>query len=161
ECPPDPVTVPIGAPVWNTRTYVLDHALRPVAPGAVGELYLSGVQLARGYLGQAPLTAERFVADPFHTGERMYRTGDLARWQLGDTRRGVLEYLGRTDFQVKIRGLRIELGEIEAALLDDERIARAVCIAHATPAGDQLAAYVVVRGDEELDTAELRARLAR
>ncbi|WP_280458275.1 non-ribosomal peptide synthetase, partial [Nocardia carnea] len=163
ECPPDPVAVPIGSPVWNTRTYVLDHALRPVAPGAVGELYLSGVQLARGYLGQAPLTAERFVADPFRPGARMYRTGDLARWQLAspDTRRGVLEYLGRTDFQVKIRGLRIELGEIEAALLDDERIARAVCIAHATPAGDQLAAYVVVRGDEALDTTELRAGLAR
>ena len=161
ECSPDPVTVPIGSPVWNTRTYVLDNALRPVAPGAVGELYLSGVQLARGYLGQAPLTAERFVADPFHAGERMYRTGDLARWQLGDTRRGVLEYLGRTDFQVKIRGLRIELGEIEAALLGDERIARAVCIAQATPAGDQLAAYVVVRGDEPLETAELRTRLVR
>ncbi|WP_280406836.1 non-ribosomal peptide synthetase [Nocardia carnea] len=163
ECPPDPVTVPIGAPVWNTRTYVLDSALRPVPPGAVGELYLSGVQLARGYLGQAPLTAERFVADPFHPGERMYRTGDLARWQLGGAkaRQGVLEYLGRTDFQVKIRGLRIELGEIEAALLDDERIARAVCIARATPAGDQLAAYVVVRGDAQLDTAALRARLAR
>ncbi|MEU1980659.1 amino acid adenylation domain-containing protein [Nocardia sp. NPDC019395] len=163
ECPPDPATVPIGAPVWNTRTYVLDDALRPVPPGAVGELYLSGVQLARGYFGQAPLTAERFVADPFTPGMRMYRTGDLARWQIdgGTARQGVLEYLGRTDFQVKIRGLRIELGEIESAMLADERIARAVCIAHATPAGDQLAAYVVVRGEAGLDTVELRARLAR
>ncbi|MFI5717273.1 amino acid adenylation domain-containing protein [Nocardia sp. NPDC051750] len=163
QCPPDPATVPIGAPVWNTRTYVLDSTLRPVPPGAVGELYLSGVQLARGYLGQAPLTAERFVADPFTPGMRMYRTGDLARWQVdgGTARQGVLEYLGRTDFQVKIRGLRIELGEIEAALLDDERIARAVCIAHATPAGDQLAAYVVVRGEDGLDTADMRAWLAR
>ncbi|WP_459546791.1 amino acid adenylation domain-containing protein [Nocardia sp. X0981] len=162
-CPPDADVVPIGSPVWNTRTYVLDAALRPVPPGAVGELYLSGVQLARGYLGQAPLTAERFVADPFTAGARMYRTGDLARWRVGtrDTRQGVLEYLGRTDFQVKIRGLRIELGEIEAALLADDRITRAVCIAHSTPTGDQLAAYVVARGDTELDTDSLRTRLAR
>ncbi|WP_328396641.1 non-ribosomal peptide synthetase [Nocardia sp. NBC_00416] len=162
-CPPDPDAVPIGSPVWNTRTYVLDAALRPVAPGAVGELYLSGVQLARGYSGQAALTAERFVADPFTPGARMYRTGDLARWRLGvaDTEQGVLEYLGRTDFQVKIRGLRIELGEIESALLADETIARAVCVAHTTPAGDQLAAYVVARGAAVVDTDAVRARLAR
>ncbi|MGW1738536.1 amino acid adenylation domain-containing protein [Nocardia sp. NPDC001965] len=163
HCPAETDVVPIGSPVWNTRTYVLDAALRPVAPGAVGELYLSGVQLARGYLGQAPLTAERFVADPFTPGARMYRTGDLARWRLGsaDSGRGVLEYLGRTDFQVKIRGLRIELGEIESALLADTRIARAVCVAHRASAGDQLAAYVVVRGGTDLDPAEIRAFLAR
>ncbi|MFI2230466.1 amino acid adenylation domain-containing protein [Nocardia testacea] len=163
HCPPNPESVPIGSPVWNTRTYVLDAALRPVAPGAVGELYLAGVQLARGYFGQAPLTAERFVADPFAPGERMYRTGDLARWQLGSagSRRGVLEYLGRTDFQVKIRGLRIELGEIESALLADERIARAVCVAHRTAAGDQLAAYVVARGGARPEPAAVRAGLAR
>ncbi|MGV9632823.1 amino acid adenylation domain-containing protein [Nocardia rhamnosiphila] len=163
HCPPDPESVPIGSPVWNTRTYVLDAALRPVPPGAVGELYLAGVQLARGYLGQAPLTAERFVADPFTPGARMYRTGDLARWQLGSagSRRGVLEYLGRTDFQVKIRGLRIELGEIESALLADERIARAVCVAHRTPAGDRLAAYVVARGGAALEPDAVRAELAR
>ncbi|MGA6204437.1 amino acid adenylation domain-containing protein [Nocardia testacea] len=163
HCPPNPESVPIGSPVWNTRTYVLDAALRPVAPGAVGELYLAGVQLARGYFGQAPLTAERFVADPFAPGERMYRTGDLARWQLGPagSRRGVLEYLGRTDFQVKIRGLRIELGEIESVLLADERIARAVCVAHRTAAGDQLAAYVVARGGARLEPDAVRAGLSR
>ncbi|GGK92074.1 non-ribosomal peptide synthetase [Nocardia jinanensis] len=163
HCPPEPDVVPIGSPVWNTRTYVLDAALRPVAPGAVGELYLSGIQLARGYLGQASLTAERFVADPFTPGARMYRTGDLARWQLGaeGSRRGVLEYLGRTDFQVKIRGLRIELGEIESALLADTRIARALCVAYRAPAGDQLAAYVVARGAADLDPEVVRAGLAR
>ncbi|MGW0005732.1 amino acid adenylation domain-containing protein [Nocardia grenadensis] len=163
RCSPDPESVPIGSPVWNTRTYVLDAALRPVPPGAVGELYLAGVQLARGYTGQAPLTAERFVADPFTPGARMYRTGDLARWQLGsaESRRGVLEYLGRTDFQVKIRGLRIELGEIESALLADERIARAVCVAHRGPAGDRLAAYVVARGGAVPEPDEVRAGLAR
>ncbi|MEU4315654.1 amino acid adenylation domain-containing protein [Nocardia sp. NPDC024068] len=161
-CPADPDSVPIGSPVWNTRTYVLDSELRPVPPGAVGELYLAGVQLARGYLGQATLTADRFVADPFSPGERMYRTGDLARWRLAapDAPQGVLDYLGRTDFQVKIRGLRIELGEIESALLADPRIARAVCVAHHTPAGDRLAAYVVPRGDGEPDTDSLRSDLA-
>ncbi|TQM32345.1 amino acid adenylation domain-containing protein [Nocardia bhagyanarayanae] len=165
-CPSAPETVPIGSPVWNTQTYVLDEQLRPVPPGVVGELYLAGVQLARGYLGQPRLTADRFVANPFTPGARMYRTGDLARWQLEPTAegRGVLEYLGRTDFQVKIRGLRIELGEIEAALLDDDRVARAVCVAHTGRTGDELVAYVVAApgaDGERMDTQTLLAALRR
>ncbi|WP_255588818.1 amino acid adenylation domain-containing protein [Nocardia sp. MH4] len=140
-CPAEATTVPIGSPVWNTQTYVLDPQLRPVPPGVVGELYLAGTQLARGYLGRPDLTADRFVANPFTPGARMYRTGDLARWQLD---RPILEYLGRTDFQVKIRGLRIELGEIESALLAQDHIARAVCVARAGRTGDdELVAYVV------------------
>ncbi|MGW4248224.1 amino acid adenylation domain-containing protein, partial [Nocardia sp. NPDC004722] len=137
HCTPGTTEVPIGAPIWNTRTYVLDARLQPVAPGVVGELYLAGVQLARGYLGRGALTADRFVANPFTPGTRMYRTGDLVRWR-GSGRSGVLEYLGRSDFQVKVRGLRIELGEIEAALLADERVARAVCVARRGRGGDEL-----------------------
>ncbi|MFR9749971.1 amino acid adenylation domain-containing protein [Nocardia sp. 004] len=171
-CTPDMASVPIGAPVWNTQTYVLDGRLQPVPPGTVGELYLAGVQLARGYLGQPRLTAERFVANPFTPGTRMYRTGDLARWQVGpsDSMPGVLEYLGRSDFQIKIRGLRIEPGEIEAVLLDDPSVARAVCVAHAGRAGDQLVAYVVAAGQDDqadrgdagrLDTTALLTALRR
>ncbi|MGW5289891.1 amino acid adenylation domain-containing protein [Rhodococcus pyridinivorans] len=147
--------VPMGTPVWNSRAYVLDHRLRPVAPGVAGELYLSGVQVARGYVGRADLSAERFVAAPFGTGERMYRTGDLVRW----TDSGALEYLGRTDFQVKVRGLRIELGEIESVLRDDERVGSAVVVVRR----DQLVAYVTgVDGATPTaeDTARLTAALA-
>ncbi|WP_408014518.1 amino acid adenylation domain-containing protein, partial [Rhodococcus spongiicola] len=146
-------SVPIGGPVANTRALVLDDRLRPVPVGVPGELYLAGVQLARGYAGRADLSAERFVADPYGgAGERMYRTGDLVRW----TANGVLEYLGRTDFQVKLRGLRIELGEIEAALLEREEIARAVVVVR----DEQLVAYLVPT-QGPVDEAAVRAGLSK
>lgn len=106
-------SVPIGFPVWNTGLRILDGLMRPVPFGVAGDLYLTGIQLAQGYLGRPDLTASRFIADPFAPGERMYRTGDVARW----LDNGAVEYLGRSDDQLKIRGQRIELGEIDRAML--------------------------------------------
>src|SRR5690606_23577027 len=145
-----------GRPVWNTRTYVLDARLHPVPAGAAGELYLAGIQLARGYLDRPGLSADRFVADPFGApGERMYRTGDLV------TRRadGALMYLGRTDFQVKIRGLRIELGEIEQVLRGRDEIGQAVVLVH-HGADDRLTGYLVPTPGRSIDTAAVTADLA-
>ncbi|GAA2966728.1 non-ribosomal peptide synthase domain TIGR01720/amino acid adenylation domain-containing protein [Actinokineospora diospyrosa] len=150
-CQPGESTVPIGRPVWNTRLYVLDADLNPVPVGAPGELYLAGVQLARGYLDRPGLTADRFVADPHGpAGVRMYRTGDLVRWD----RSGAVEYLGRTDQQVKIRGMRVEPGEVEAALT-----ARAEVISAAVIARDgKLVGYLT---PADVDTRALREALGR
>ncbi|MGA9870354.1 MAG: amino acid adenylation domain-containing protein [Rhodococcus sp. (in: high G+C Gram-positive bacteria)] len=130
--------VPIGVPVWNTEVRVLDRALRTVPIGAIGELYLSGRQLARGYIGRPSLTAERFTADPSGDGRRMYRTGDLVRWTLD----GELQYLGRNDFQVKLRGQRLEPGEIEEALLRAPGVTAAVATVRGTGTAERLVAYV-------------------
>ncbi|MFD6455356.1 amino acid adenylation domain-containing protein, partial [Nocardia sp. NPDC060220] len=147
----DEVSVPIGGPADGTGLLVLDENLDQVPVGVVGELYLAGVQLARGYVARPGLTADRFVANPYGVpGERMYRTGDLVRES-----RGELEYLGRTDFQVKLRGLRIELGEIEAVLAAHPRVGNAAVVLHRHGAGEALVGYVVSVDGAVLDEAEL------
>ncbi len=151
------VTVPIGAPVWNTQLYVLDGRLHPVPVGVHGELYLAGVQLARGYLGRSDLTADRFVADPYGpSGTRMYRTGDVVRWRAD----GLLDYVGRRDFQVKIRGQRIELAEVEAALLRLPGVTQAAALVHHDDVvGDSLVGYVIAETGTSIDTDGLRTEL--
>ncbi|WEN15097.1 amino acid adenylation domain-containing protein [Rhodanobacter sp. AS-Z3] len=148
-------SAPIGRPVIHTRLHVLDDTLQPVPPEAVGELYVEGAGLARGYLGRAALTAECFIANPFGApGERMYRTGDRVRWNA----HGQLEFVGRVDQQVKIRGFRIEPGEIESALMNLGQLRAAAVIVQETVTGRHLVAYVVPAAND-LDTAALRHEL--
>jgi acyl-coenzyme A synthetase/AMP-(fatty) acid ligase/acyl carrier protein len=152
-------TVPIGRPVANTQVHVLDGRGQPVPPNVAGELFLGGVQAGRGYLGRPALTAERFVPDPFSPtpGARLYRTGDLCR----RTAEGVVEYIGRTDFQVKVRGFRIELGEIEAALAELPAVRE--CAVAALGAGEaaRLVAWVVPAEGAATDPPAIRETLRR
>ena len=153
--------VPIGRPVWNTQLHVLDAHQQPVPPGIAGELYLGGIQLADGYLNRPELTGERFVTVFWQPNARLYRTGDIARWRDD----GTVEYLGRNDDQLKLRGQRIELGEIESALCECPSVAQAVVVARAldqtSQAGDtrQLMGYVMAEPGRVCDTESCRQQL--
>ncbi|WP_052707518.1 amino acid adenylation domain-containing protein [Streptomyces rubellomurinus] len=147
--------ITIGRPVWNTRWYVLDTALRPVPPGVTGELYIGGGLQARGYLGRPGLTATRFVANPFGTpGARMYRTGDLVRRRPD----GQVDFVARVDDQVKVRGFRVELGEVESLVAGQPGVAGAAAV---VLDDGRLVAYAVPAAGRRLDGADLRGRLAR
>ncbi|MFJ3523302.1 amino acid adenylation domain-containing protein [Pseudomonas sp. NPDC090203] len=155
--PPARSNMPIGRATDNNRLYVLDSSLQLAAPGVVGELYIGGVGVGRGYAARPGLTAERFLPDPFgEAGARLYRSGDLVRWNA----EGALEYVGRADFQVKIRGQRIELGEIETVLLAQPAVHDAVVSAQPTAHGPQLVAYVVAQASHSLSVDVLKTALA-
>ncbi|ETS29612.1 amino acid adenylation enzyme/thioester reductase family protein [Photorhabdus khanii NC19] len=154
-------TVPIGKPIANTRIYLLDDRQQPVPLGGVGELYIGGVGVARGYLNRFDLTEQRFVADPFSAqpNARMYRTGDLARYHYDGNYDGNIEYIGRNDHQVKIRGFRIELGEIEAHLESHPAVQESVVIACEGAGGDKrLVAYLVLTAELNADDAAVVLR---
>ncbi|APO47826.1 hypothetical protein BS614_29930 [Paenibacillus xylanexedens] len=155
ERQPERRVIPIGRPLANHQIFILDAHLQLVPPGVDGELCVAGVGLARGYLNQPELTAEKFVEHPFAPGERLYRTGDLARW-LPD---GNMEYLGRIDHQVKIRGFRIEVGEIEEQLLKIDSVQETIVIAREGKSGQELCAYLVA--SLPLTLGELRSALAQ
>jgi acyl-coenzyme A synthetase/AMP-(fatty) acid ligase/acyl carrier protein len=151
-----PVRLPIGAPLPNVRVLLLDAEGRLVPEGVAGEIHIGGAGVARGYLKRPELTAERFIENPFVAGERLYKTGDLARM----TADGALEYLGRNDFQVKIRGHRVELGEIESKLMACEGVREAVVIAREDRTGQmQLIAYCLKDGSIEWRADDLYAAL--
>ncbi len=157
ECKPEPnaVTVPIGHPIANTSIYILDEHMKPTPIGVSGELFIGGVGLARGYYNKAKMTEERFVPDPFDRspGARLYRTGDIARFRAD----GVIEYIGRADYQEKIRGFRIELGEVEVVLERHPDVGQAAVISRDDrPGGRYMAAYAVPKNGAKLDGATLK-----
>jgi len=161
----DSDSIPIGKPIANTQVYVLDSGLQPVAAGETGDLYIGGDGVVRGYWRRPDLTAEKFLSDPFQMGNRMYRTGDIARF----LPEGNLEFLGRADFQVKLRGFRIEIGEIEAALENQAGVVQAVVVAcefksriqtQTQTEDKRLVAYVVPKSGTKLEVTDLRAALA-
>ncbi|HET8891689.1 MAG TPA: amino acid adenylation domain-containing protein [Candidatus Angelobacter sp.] len=168
EMPERVISLPIGKPIGDRRMYVLDGWMKVVPIGVVGEAYIGGVSVARGYMGRAEMTAERFVPDPYSVagGGRLYRTGDLVRWR----RDGTIEFVGRNDFQVKVRGFRIELGEIEARLLEYDGVREAAVVAQEGGAGGKrLVAYYTqgaidlqhINGKGKVGAEELRAYLAQ
>jgi amino acid adenylation domain-containing protein len=156
--PPEAISVPIGRPISNTQIYLLDHQLRPVPAGVAGELCIGGDGLARGYNNRPDLTAERFVPDPFSAvpGSRLYRTGDLAR-HMAD---GQIDFIGRRDFQVKVRGFRIELEEVEAALSSHPSIRQCVVTVRSDGTDKQLVAYAVLDEARTLKAAGMRSFLS-